>query len=367
MASDRGIARILAVKLADLGDLLLCEPALRSLRMGYPDARIDVLVPPASAALVPLLDPALVPLAFPKHAFDSVLRLARPDRLARALGLAMTLRRGHFDMLVLLHHLTTPAGAVKFRALARATAASTIIGLDNGRGTFLTRHVADLGFGARHEVEYMLRVALAAGGESVDPQPRIARRAESTSEHPGLQRPYAVLFPVTGAYSTAREWPIDRYATVASWLAQRGLQPVIAGAADARMAAQALNDLVPQALDLAGRTSLPALIALLSRAEVVVGGDSFIGHLAAALDRPTVSIFGPSNADAWRPFGATEFGPGKAIGTRQLVVRHRLPCQPCLYTGFSLGRPHGCPQRTCLRLVQVDDVTAAVASVLEAA
>ncbi|HCG30752.1 MAG TPA: heptosyltransferase, partial [Chloroflexi bacterium] len=42
--------RILVVKLADLGDLLICEPALRSLRAAYPDASIDVVVPPSSAA-----------------------------------------------------------------------------------------------------------------------------------------------------------------------------------------------------------------------------------------------------------------------------------------------------------------------------
>src|SRR4051794_26754166 len=47
--------RMLVVKLADLGDLLLSEPALRSLRDAYPTARIDLLVPPTSATLVPLL------------------------------------------------------------------------------------------------------------------------------------------------------------------------------------------------------------------------------------------------------------------------------------------------------------------------
>ncbi len=48
--------RILAIKLADLGDLLVTEPALRSLRTAYPDAAIDILTTPTAAALVPLLD-----------------------------------------------------------------------------------------------------------------------------------------------------------------------------------------------------------------------------------------------------------------------------------------------------------------------
>ena len=62
--------RVLVVKLADLGDVLLSEPALRSLRQGYPDARIDVLTTPHAAELLPLLDPELVAIPFAKELFD---------------------------------------------------------------------------------------------------------------------------------------------------------------------------------------------------------------------------------------------------------------------------------------------------------
>ena len=96
-------------------------------------------------------------------------------------------------------------------------------------------------------------------------------------------------------------------------------------------------------------------------------GDSFIGHLAAAVGTPVISIFGPSNADAWRPAGSVNARDSRAPNGTSIVVRHDLPCEPCMYTGFRLGRPAGCPDRTCLKLVTTTDVESAVSRVLGAA
>jgi ADP-heptose:LPS heptosyltransferase len=139
----------------------------------------------------------------------------------------------------------------------------------------------------------------------------------------------------------------------------RGVVPVVVGGDDARSMASKIVAVEPAAIDLTGRTSIPELATLLARAQFVVGGDSFIGHLAAAVGTPTISIFGPSNADAWRPFGTNH--PERPTS---VVVKSDLPCQPCIYTGFRLGRPNGCPDRTCLKRVTVADVDGAVGSLV---
>jgi ADP-heptose:LPS heptosyltransferase len=357
--------RILVVKLADLGDLLLCEPAFRSLRNAYPDARIDVLVPPSSAGLVSLLGHDLRTVTFPKYAFDRLQQIVLPRNAMRALTLARQLRLAHYDMVVLLHHLTTRSGALKFRALAAATGSRTLVGLDNGRGAFLTERVIDLGFGSLHEAEYMLAVARAAGGADVDAAPRIATPIATTAT--SFPTPYAVLYPVTGGYSSARTWPVERFVTIARALCERGIVPVIVGASDATEAAQQIISLVPHAQDASGRTSLDELRAIIANASIVVGGDSFVGHLAAALDRPQVAIFGPSNVDAWRPYGSVENGTGASRGVSRRVVRYRLPCEPCLYTGYRLGRPDGCPTRTCMARASESMVMQAIDDILKAA
>jgi ADP-heptose:LPS heptosyltransferase len=363
MAGNRPPDRILAIKLADLGDLLLCEPAFRSLRTAFPTARIDVLTNPSSVAVLDLIGHELHALPFPKHLFDAVSGLINPGAQLQAARLAIALRRARYDRVVVLHHLTTGFGAQKFAALVRATGCRYVAGLDNGRGKFLSHPVVDRGFGYHHEAAYMRDVAVAAGGATVGPRPVIAM--PQLDDRAGvLPERFAAIFPATGPYSVAREWPAERFGEVSASLRQRGIVPVVVGGDDAGVAATTIRSIEPSAIDLSGRTTLPQLAGVLRRAQVVVGGDTFIGHLAAAVDTPVVSVFGPSNADAWRPAGSVDATEPGTPARTSLVVRQDLPCQPCIYTGFRLGRPAGCPDRTCLKLVSTADVERAVFRVL---
>jgi heptosyltransferase-2 len=355
---------VLAVKLADLGDLLLCEPALRALRAAWPACRIDVLTPPSSSQLVPLLDARLASIEFPKGLFDSWEHAVSPRAMRSAARLALRLRAARYDLVLFFHHLTTTAGARKFWLLAAAAGAQKTGGLDNGRGSFLDQRIVDRGFGVMHEAEYMLAVATNAGGAPVDPRPRLPERSVDRRMVPAS--PYAVLYPATGGFAPARAWMTDRYAAVAAWLDSQGLLPVVVGGADARAAARTIRATAASTLDLAAKTSLSETAGIVADARVVIGGDSFVGHLAAALDRPLVSIFGPSNSDAWRPYTDVPSPRYASPDRSSPVLRHPLPCAPCIYTGHELGRPAGCPARTCLDLVTVDDVIAAAQRAMEA-
>ncbi len=239
-----------------------------------------------------------------------------------------------------------------------------VVGLDNGRGNFLTHRVDDMGFGQRHEATYMRDVAVAAGGATVDDAPVISTANLIALPCDVPLNEYAVLYPATGPFSRAREWPVDRFGILANWLKRQDVTPVVVGTEDATPLARQIHDVEPSTIDMTGRTSLTELACLVRGAQVVVGGDSFVGHLSAAVGTPVVSIFGPSNANAWRPFGAMDIVAQESIAGRSLVVRHDMPCQPCIYTGFRLGRPNGCNDRTCLKNVKVGDVEQAVARVL---
>src|SRR5260221_13167458 len=127
-----GQSRILVVRLASLGDLLIATPALRALRTSFPDAHIGVLTTPASAPALRGLDTYDEVITFDKFAFD------RPSDALRSLpaafALAAALRAGDWQTLVLLHHLTTPFGIAKYAALSLGSGARQRIGLDNGGG-----------------------------------------------------------------------------------------------------------------------------------------------------------------------------------------------------------------------------------------
>ncbi len=364
--------RILLVKLADLGDALLTTPAIRALRQTFPEARIDALTTPAGAAIYELVPDIDRIIRFPKELFDRPTGLIRPWRAASIAWLAARLRASHYDAVVLFHHLTTPFGTAKLRALCLAMGAPVRAGLDNGRGEFLTHRANDSGFGARTEWQYYLDVAGAVGAGTTETRPALAIPDSADTSGAKLlgdlptEAPVIVIHPSVGWYSQARAWPVNRFADVARRLQnEHQARIVLVGAPDASEAAAAIQATV-DAIDLTGRTSLAELAAVLRRADLVIGADSGVAHLAAAVEAPLLTIFGPSNHDAWRPYGAAVYTTGdeQIPNSGALVVRSGIACSPCFYTGFTLGRPRGCALRTCLDLVSVDEVVRVAGHIL---
>jgi ADP-heptose:LPS heptosyltransferase len=343
------LERILVVKLADIGDVLTATPALRALRRTFPAARLDLLTTPAAAGAAPasLVDQVLT-------APRSLVR--RPGDLAALLGLLVTLRRGRYDAVLFLHHLTLGAGVAKYRLLAAAARAPLRLGLDNGKGGWLTHSVPDEGFGAVHEVGYWLRVAALLGATSDDlalvaPYTEADVRAAASLLHGLGSGPVVAIHPGSGGYALARRWDPAKWAAVAGALAQRyGAQIVLVGTpADGADAVQAL--MAAPALDLAGQTTLPQLAAVLARCDLFLGADSGVMHLAAAVGVPLVALFGPSNHLAWGPWTPV---------TPSTVARLDLRCSPCSYVGHGVGARDGCWHRSCMADLQPERVLAAV-------
>ncbi len=356
---------ILVVKLADIGDVITSTPALRALRQTYPQARLDILVTPHSAPALTgtrLVDDII---RFDKFQFDRPADALRPASLRTAVRLAATLRRRRYDAVVILHHLTLPFGRLKYAALAFAAGARMRAGLDNGHGWFLTHRAHDAGFGALHEVQYWLQVvgALGARTDDLSLSAPIAPEAEEWAEQVLVRwmtavgrRPFAVIHPGSGGYSLARRWPVERFAQLARELMRRhDLGLVLVGTAGDNVEELA-RQCPDTALNLAGQTSLPQLSAVLRRAALFVGADSGVMHLAVAAGAPVIALFGPTNADAW--------GPWTAGRSRAIVLQAGLPCQPCAYVGYAIGRREGCSTMECMHAIQVEDVLRAVEAIL---
>jgi ADP-heptose:LPS heptosyltransferase len=361
------IARILVIKLADIGDGIGTLPALRALRALLPDAQIDALVTPAAHTVLGTEPSLNEVITLAKSAYDSPRAMADPRAIRDLTRFGRSLRARRYDAVLFFHHLTTTWGAMKYRALALATGAPIRAGLDNGRGDFLTHAARDHGFGVKPEWAYWLDVAGLLGAETADARPTVAVSVAAFAAARALVGdggPYIALHPGVGAFSLARQWPVERLAAVGAALAVDGFRLVITGGRDAlaREAADALlHHLgVTPAIDLTGRADIPASAAVYAGAALFVGSDNGMAHLAAAVGAPSVIVFGPSNHRAWAPYGAVECNPGGVLdlpaGARVVVVRSTIACSPCFYTGYTLGRPEGCPSRNCLDHVQVGDV-----------
>ncbi|MFQ6001091.1 MAG: glycosyltransferase family 9 protein [Anaerolineae bacterium] len=362
MADREILQRILVVKLADMGDLLTAIPALRALRESFPQARIDALVTPHSAPVLegsPLVDEVLT---FEKHRYDSPVSTAKPSSLWSLMRLWRNLRSRRYDWLFILHHLTTRWGTLKYAGLALAIGARERIGLDNGRGWFLTRQAKDLGFGGRHEVEYWLKVVGLVGAKTENLNLPLSegavREAQALLQGSGRWRegvPLVAIHPGSGEYSLARRWPPDRFAQVADALMERyGTQVALLGGPDEAELTQCVASLMRyEAVDLGGKTSIPVLAALLRLCRLFVGNDSGVMHLASAVGTPVVAVFGPSNPLAWGPWGPSHE-----------VVQIDLECSPCIYRGFQLGRLEGCENPECINQVKPEMVLAAAGRLL---
>ncbi|RME81337.1 MAG: glycosyl transferase, partial [Caldilineae bacterium] len=219
--------RILAIKLADLGDVLNITPALRALRHTYPQARLDVLLNPHTAGLLrgsPLADEVVL---FPKTSFEG-LDVFHPRSWLPLSRYVRDLRQRRYDTVINFHHLTTRLGRAKQRALIRLSGAPVTVGLDNGHGHWFTHPVPDQGFGARREVEYWLALARRLGASAPDRSLYLPATAADRAFADGLLdelglagRDFAILHPGSGGFSLARRWDPPKFAALAAALLRR--------------------------------------------------------------------------------------------------------------------------------------------------
>lgn len=168
--------------------------------------------------------------------------------------------------------------------------------------------------------------------------------------------PVVGLFP--GGNAPSRRWPADRFHELARRLGNAGSWTLVFGGADERETTAGVCEGVPRAVDLGGSTSLRELAGGLLACDALVTNDSGPMHLAAALGRPVVSLWGAGDPRQTRPLGA----PGRRVG------RFDLPCVPCVRNrcprsgeGYVLERA----ERECMRLIEVEEVREALAALLE--
>jgi heptosyltransferase I len=315
--------RILLVKLSSFGDVIHALPTLEALRGLYPQGRITWLVEEAFAPLLaghPALDEvwAIPRLRFRRQSFRR--------QAASLAGMGSRLRAQPFDLVIDLQGLLKSAVWV---ALAKSPRKLGYNSTREGSHLALTEKLPPYDPEA-HAVERYLNVARYLGAPESPPRFRLAHLLDEASELPVeiMTRPYAVLHP--GARWPTKLWPAAAWARLAEWLAARDLTVALSGsAADQTLADAILAQSQAHILNLAGRTSLGELAALLQVAAFAVTTDTGPMHLAAALGAPVVALFGPT-----APWRTGPFGQGHE------VVRLGLDCSPCFQ--------RRCPEPRCL-------------------
>jgi heptosyltransferase-2 len=348
---DRGSAmrdrRVLVVSPNWLGDAIMALPAIADVKRQDPSAHLVVAARPAVASLF-----RLAPYV------DAVVTLEWRGRTLRREGWdadLVSLRGAACRTAILLPNSFAAAWLTWRAGIAERWGYAADL-----RRPLLTRAIRKPS-GSVHQAEYYQFLVRALGirtgaREAVLDVPDAARRAaRALLMDRGWDGGCPLIAMAPGAaYGTAKRWLPEHFARLAVMLSnERAAQCVLVGSgADgettALVRALVRADASRPPIDLAGATSLDTLAGVLSLAEVCVSNDSGAMHLAAALGRPVVAIFGPTDERATRPLGDHE------------VIVEPVFCRPCML--------RDCPiDHRCMKRITVDTVLAAVSRRLAAA
>lgn len=307
---------ILVVAPSWIGDTILAQPLFALLKRKHPGARIEVLAAQWSAPLLARMAEvdAVISNPFAHGEFNFGARRALGRRLASA----------DFAQAYVLPNSWKSALVPFFAGIPQR------IGYQ-GEARYLLlnrRHRLDV---AAHPQLVQRYAALAGPLPAMLPQPHLGSTAEQQqAARRALNLPLdaaPVAFCPGAEYGPAKRWPAQHFAALARLVATPQ-NPVwlIGSAKDAAVGDAIAEAAAGAALNLCGRSSLEQAIDLIAAARCVVSNDSGLMHVAAALRRPLVALYGSSSAAYTPPLSATA----------QIVSRN-LPCSPCFKRECPLG------------------------------
>ena len=318
--------KILILKPSSLGDVVQALPVLRLLKRHLPASRIHWWI---DSRLAPLLegDPDLAAIVrFERKRWAAPLHWPEMVRSLR------WMREQHYDWVIDLQSLAR-SGAFAWLANGKL-----LVGLDEvreGARGFYDLAVRRASF-YTHAVDWYLAVLPQLGvpvhnGFTWLPE-RPAVAAAVTTKWPRDGSRWIALQP--GARWQNKRWPAEHFAELTRRLAAEfsGVRFAVIGSAEDQPLAEVICRAVPdRCLNLAGATSLPELIEWLRCCELLVTNDTGPMHIAAALGKPVVALFGPTEPRRTGPYGHLDH-----------VLQHPLPCVPCLKSRCAWPRPVEC-------------------------
>lgn len=365
-AAWAGVRRALAIRLDNVGDVVMLGPSLRLLRRGLPDAHIMLMATPGGSQVAPMLpwvDDVMV-----ERALWQDISGAWPLDPQRELALVERVRQGAFDAAFIFTSFAQspypPAYVCYLAGVPLRVGQSREFG-----GGLLTHWINPLGDDL-HQVDRNLRLVRESGlplpsedeGDTwlelavpADAHVSAARVLTAAGVDPAA--PFIAVAP--GASAAARRYPPERYAQVIDLLSAcahpltgRPLPVVLLGSSrEAELAALVMAATHGPAVSLVGQSSLVELAALVERCELLIANNSGPMHLADAFRRPVVVLYsGTEYESQWRP-----------RHTPVRLLRRATDCSPCYAFRCPL---EGSRHMACLD-IEPDEVVAAAMELLD--
>ena len=323
---------ILIVGTSWVGDMVMAQTLFQCLKQRHPECQIDVLAPEWSRPLLERMPEVRAALSFPLG--HGALELATRRRIGKSLA-------GQYDQAILLPNSLKSALVPFFAGIKQRT---------GWRGEFRYGLLNDVRTLDKERyplmIERFMALAYDKNAELPRPYPKPSLQIDSATRDAALakfgltlDRPVLALCP--GAeFGESKRWPAEHYAQVADARIREGWQVWLFGSQKDHPVGETIREnLIPglreESINLSGQTSLAEAIDLLSCADSVVSNDSGLMHVAAALNRPLVAVYG-STSPAFTPPLADEVE----------VVQLGIECSPCFDRTCRFGHYN------CMRLLE---------------
>ena len=331
MSTWRDARNILAVRLDNIGDVVMLGPALRAIKETLPTARITLLASQAgatAATLLPWVDDVMVWRPVWQDVGNRI-----PFEPVREVKQVAELAARRFDAALIFTSFSqtphVPGYACYLAGIPLRAGESKEFG-----GSTLTSELRS-GPDEMHQAERNLRLVehLGFGARDRDLAVSISDEARASATQMLLRAgvrpdaPYILLHP--GASAQARRYPAERYGAVACQLAALGWEVIVTGTERERALIENVIQRAPDAHLLMGTTSLAEYAALVERAALVICNDTLPMHLADATRTPEVVLYaGTEYEEQWRP-----------RATHARLLRRQTSCQPCYLFDCPIGQP----------------------------
>lgn len=310
--------RILVVTPSWVGDMVMAQSLFITLKQQHPDGQIDVIAPPWTLPLVAYMPEVSTAIEMP-------ITRGKLGLMAR-IRLGKTLRAKHYDQAILLPNTWKSALTPFFANIAKRTG-----------------YIGECRWGLLNDVRRLDKqvlsktvqrfVALAyPNSHSVPPCPTPVFSVNAQIQQQ-LRQQYALgnskmLALCAGAeYGVAKRWSPAYYAEVAKHKLAKGWQVCLFGSAKDAVVTAEINQLTNnRCLDLSGKTSINEAVALLSLADNVISNDSGLMHVASALGKNLIALYGSSDPNFTPP-----------LSDNAQIIYLGLACSPCFKRECPLG------------------------------
>ena len=332
---SRNIGKILVIRTAYIGDVVMTLPILKPLKEKFPGAKLTFLTSTTARPVLennPYVDEIVTFDAFWFYASGK-------EEYSRFIS---SFRQREFDLVI------EARGDIRdLLFLVRPLRSRYKISSGIGGGTYFLTHVVP-GDGRKHRVDYHLDMArfLGCRPEALEwgiyPTNEERTAVDCTLTDAGISQPFISAHP--GSRLSLKTWPLEKCAELYDRIMEEyNLPLVLLGTAEEKAQVRdIMARMKHRPTDLSGRLSLRELAGVLTMSALFICNDSAPMHIAAAVKTPIVAIFGPSKSRETGPYG----GKHHRVVEKEFACRHTCDENKCKHKVYN----------ACMHAIAVDDV-----------